>query len=616
MTSRAMLPGMAHKQADLLKLDEEIGNKHPTAPVSRQKFYRMTEDHDSATCEQCKSGRHSSSCPENLMDKGSSPDKHNASNGSDLWIDGLLCAYEFIPAVKNKVHVGGRFGQKSGPVRGNFTADITMGDGTKELPAVGQSTSLGPDPASSQDSKFDDGSDNSGVARKGRAGHSSQAKEPRSQWVPIGWARITELVEYVQTNSVLSEDMVDDLGSDDDSMAVADQAAPFWQVPAGPIWWCHVSAVHPNIMKWLTYAQWMHPAISSGLRDESRLISERMKHLFYEVPVRVGGGLLFELLGQSVGDPHRNEDDIPIVLRSFTSMNFLITAMHVKGDIPHGLNVIGISEVQDIVGAGGVLAPRTAHEVVALLADRLARWDDRLYRKHYFGEADEVELKFVSRRGDDDLAVMSIILNQEIRRLSTQVIRVKWSLHAREEILYELLAHLRGKNTQLLLNKVAESTRAMLREQEAVRDRLFTVQDVMQSTVRASLQDTSVRIQHNLAVIGGAGLFLSVIAGLFGINVDGIPGENTPYAFAVFSGVFFTVGALMVGLGIMYLGFRPPPTEEQLASRKKELQNLVKKFQNSAEAHENVREVGSSWSDRLGSPVEDLGNDFMLIGSW
>lgn len=99
----------------------------------------------------------------------------------------------------------------------------------------------------------------------------------------VGGLMLKLCLFVVQSNSMLSEDVLTDAGSDDDSIAVADQAAPFWQLPAGPIWWCHVWAGHPNIMKWLSHAQWLHPAISSGLRDESRLISERMKHLFYEV---------------------------------------------------------------------------------------------------------------------------------------------------------------------------------------------------------------------------------------------------------------------------------------------------------------------------------------------
>eukprot|EP01018_Ginkgo_biloba_P008908 Gb_15328 [translate_table: standard] len=94
------------------------------------------------------------------------------------------------------------------------------------------------------------------------------------------------------------------------------------------------------------------------------------------VPVRVAGGLLFELLGQSVGDPHHEEDDIPIVLRSWQAQNFLVTVLHVKGTVSN-LNVLGIIEIQDLLIAGGDTAPKTAHEVIANLACRLARWDDR-----------------------------------------------------------------------------------------------------------------------------------------------------------------------------------------------------------------------------------------------
>ena len=64
-----------------------------------------------------------------------------------------------------------------------------------------------------------------------------------------------------------------------------------------------------------------------------------------QVPVRVAGGLLFELLGQSAGDPFVDEDDIPIVLRSWQAQNFLITAMHIKGNVSR-INVLGITEVQ------------------------------------------------------------------------------------------------------------------------------------------------------------------------------------------------------------------------------------------------------------------------------
>ena len=68
---------------------------------------------------------------------------------------------------------------------------------------------------------------------------------------------------------------------------------------------------------------------------------------------------------------------------------------------------------------------------------------------------------------------------------------MKWSLHAREEIIFELLKYLGGSTTQSLLEDIKKDARKMIEEQEAVRGRLFTIQDVMQSTVRAWLQVSS-----------------------------------------------------------------------------------------------------------------------------
>lgn len=107
------------------------------------------------------------------------------------------------------------------------------------------------------------------------------------------------------------------------------------------------------------------------------------------------------------------------------------------------------------------------------------------------------------RRTYEDMQLFSIILNQEIRRLSTQVIRVKWSLHAREEIVFELLQHLKGNLARALLDGMRKSSREMIEEQEAVRGRLFTIQDVMQSTVCAWLQE-----------------FLGVVASSFLLSLD------------------------------------------------------------------------------------------------
>ncbi|KAG6423752.1 hypothetical protein SASPL_114155 [Salvia splendens] len=514
----------------------------------------------------------------------------DVSLGNELWTDGLICAFEFIRGNKKPHH---------------------SGTGLKVESSQASAVDKSQNGIYGDTDAYDvDALDEQSQRHEHHLGcFHARERSFGNYWIPIGWKRISQLLQTLQVDAVWASQSVE--LDDEDDVAVADVATPYWERPVGPTWWCHVDAGCPFISSWLSNAQWLHPAISTALRDESKLISERMKHLLYEVPVRVAGGLLFELLGQSVGDPNADEDDIPVVIRSWQAQNFLLTALHVKGSSSN-INVLGVSEVQELLAAGGSNTPRTSHEVIALLACRLARWDDRLFRKYIFGAADEIELKFMNRRTYEDMHMFSIILNQEIRRLSTQVIRVKWSLHAREEILFELLQHICGNAATTLLEGMRKSTRQMIQEQEAVRGRLFTIQDVMQSTVRACLQDQSLHVQHNLGVFGGCGLVLSIITGLFGINVDGIPGSGgAPYAFSVFSGGLVLLGALLIGIGLIYLGLKRPLTEGKAEVRKLELQELVKMFQKEAESHAQVRKNSKTSSTAADIFVD--GENFVLL---
>lgn len=106
---------------------------------------------------------------------------------------------------------------------------------------------------------------------------------------------------------------------------------------------------------------------------------------------------------------------------------------------------------------------------------------------------------------------------------------------------------------------------------------------------------------------------------MFGINVDGIPGaKNTPYAFALFSGLLFLIGVLLIILGIIYFGLQKPISDEQVEVRKLELQQLVSMFQHEAETHAKVREgvlrsdLPPKAADLIYDKVRKLGRYFSL----
>lgn len=216
--------------------------------------------------------------------------QQNYANGdvtpsSELWTDGLICAFEFIRGHRRSVNskcgskVPSRQFNSGNPkvkVPSNKLSEASFPRVDRDkLP---ESSSLN-ELRSNQFSPFYDYRD--GQIHQADPFNSAERYDG-SRWVPIGWARISELVQKVQVDGEWTEQQLD-LVNDEDDITVADIAVPYWERPAGPTWWCHVSADHLSVRAWLKSAHWLHPAISLALRDESRLISERMKHLLYEV---------------------------------------------------------------------------------------------------------------------------------------------------------------------------------------------------------------------------------------------------------------------------------------------------------------------------------------------
>jgi len=128
----------------------------------------------------------------------------------DLWRDGLLCAYEFIPATSRKIKVGGEFNAQ-GPVQGRFDAEFSLNphhilENARVDSSRSSSGSSSPKSASSssgteiqgfvvRESLKKDELSKSG----GRLDHQPSGKKGQSsQWVPIGWQRLTELVQGIQ----------------------------------------------------------------------------------------------------------------------------------------------------------------------------------------------------------------------------------------------------------------------------------------------------------------------------------------------------------------------------------------------------------------------------------
>lgn len=209
--------------------------------------------------------------------------------GGELWTDGLICAFEFIRGCRNSCGSRSKLDiQSSQPnIVTTLKKTVSKCETTDCLPQYFSESNF------EEPSLIESGATDSDMLngdfyyQNYHLGcfHPPE-RSPGNCWIPIGWARISDLLQKVQVNAVWNLQHFD-FTDEEDEMTVADVAAPYRERPTGPTWWCHVDACHPFISTWLSNAQWLHPAISIALRDESKLISERMKHLLYEVLIIV-----------------------------------------------------------------------------------------------------------------------------------------------------------------------------------------------------------------------------------------------------------------------------------------------------------------------------------------
>ncbi|KAK6917237.1 hypothetical protein RJ641_017988, partial [Dillenia turbinata] len=156
--------------------------------------------------------------------------RHNCRDAmpkADIWTDGLICAFEFVQSrVKTP--------------RSKLSTKVQFAPQTN---AESQSKAVGLTDATQK---------SNGVVEFG-----SHTDIRANHWVPVGWERINELVQMAQTAQMGCDWAVPQFESlnEEDNLTVADLAAPYWEYPAGPIWWCHVAAGHQFIDAWLKNAQ-------------------------------------------------------------------------------------------------------------------------------------------------------------------------------------------------------------------------------------------------------------------------------------------------------------------------------------------------------------------------
>jgi len=265
--------------------------------------------------------------------------------------------------------------------------------------------------------------------------------------------------------------------------------------PARYRWW-HFDISDPHLADW---CETNLPAIPAGalVQPETRPRCDT-----YE------DGLILNLRGINLNAGQPAEEMVSI--RMWVTDNVVVTARVRR--------VFAIDEIRQSAEAD--MAPPTPAAFVTALVTRLTA---RV-------QAEVMSISKLTEFFEADLDDGSTPIPSELPLARRRVIRLRRYLDPQRAALNTLAAEpLIPSEDQPSLRELANRTTMAVEELDAQRERLNAVQDDHDLDVARK------QARNSFILSVGAGIFLpiSFLTGLFGVNIGGMPGLNSPWAFAI-----------------------------------------------------------------------------------
>ena len=161
------------------------------------------------------------------------------------------------------------------------------------------------------------------------------------------------------------------------------------------------------------------------------------------------------------------------------------------------------------------------------------------------GLTDRIEA--VSLKLEDDVDALEEGATGDIGALRQKAIKLRRYVGPQREALNELAEDDTGlldTTQRARMRELANRTARIVEELDASRDRLLALQDATLATHQATLTQNN----YILAIVAAIFLPLGFLTGLFGVNLGGMPGTESPLAFGV-----LCLGLLAIGAGLAVL---------------------------------------------------------------
>jgi len=292
------------------------------------------------------------------------------------------------------------------------------------------------------------------------------------------------------------------------------EVAAHWHT--GEALWLHLHLGSAEAKRWLAENSGLDRIVCQALEaDKPRPRSDVFD-----------GGLVVALRGVNL-NPGADPDDM-ISVRLWIDPRHIITVRRMK--------LMAIDDIRKDIARGE--APHSTVDLLAVLARRLAE-RMRPVLANLDGLTDDLEDTVLTAPGHEVRAKLAAI-----RR---QAIALRRHIGPERDAMQNLVAlelPWVGTKNKNRFREVADSVTRYVEDLDSIRERAA----VMQDEVGTRLSEQINRNMYILSLIAVIFLPLGFITGLLGINVGGIPGEGTPWAFIAVCAVLGVVAVVEIWL--------------------------------------------------------------------
>jgi zinc transporter len=273
-----------------------------------------------------------------------------------------------------------------------------------------------------------------------------------------------------------------------------------WRAQDGVLW-VHLDRAGPAAKRWLQEASGLDPLFAGALLAQEVRPRE----------LRIDDALLVVMRGVNL-NPGADPEDM-VGIRIWLEPTRIVTVRHRR--------LMAIGDLREALAAGR--GPADPGQLLVMLSARLI---ERM------GPVIDDLVDEVDRLEDTVVTAHSAELRGALGTLRRQAIALRRYLAPQREVMLRLATEQTSwlrPDDKAYLREVGDRTARFVEDLDAARERAGVVQDELNSRI----SDQMNRTMYLLTVVAAVLLPPSLLTGLLGINVGGMPGVDHPMAFAV-----------------------------------------------------------------------------------